>query len=105
VWSDSKGRLWVSEWNTGNLSVYAPAAKNWTVFKLPGEAPQAYAVYVDDKDKVWVSDFGANAIVEFDLVTERFEAFRATGKAPRCVSSTGARAKCGAQSQAPTAWW
>jgi virginiamycin B lyase len=21
VWSDSKGRLWVSEWNAGNLSV------------------------------------------------------------------------------------
>ncbi len=75
VWSDSKGRLWVSEWNTGNLGVYAPAAKNWTVFKLPGEAPQAYAVYVDDKDKVWLSDFGANAIVKFDPVTERFESF------------------------------
>jgi virginiamycin B lyase len=26
VWSDSKGRLWVSEWNAGNLSVYDPAA-------------------------------------------------------------------------------
>ena len=25
VWSDSKGHLWVSEWNVGNLSVYDPA--------------------------------------------------------------------------------
>ncbi len=25
VWSDSKGRLWVSEWNSGNVSVYDPA--------------------------------------------------------------------------------
>ena len=31
VWSDSKGRLWISEWNVGNLSVYDPASKSWTV--------------------------------------------------------------------------
>jgi virginiamycin B lyase len=75
VWSDSKGRLWVSEWNAGNLSVYDPAAKTWQVFKLPGEAPHAYAVFVDDKDKVWVSDFAANAILKFDPETARFESF------------------------------
>ena len=75
VWSDSKGRLWVSEWNAGNLSVYVPAAKAWHVFKLPGEEPHAYAVFVDDKDKVWVSDFGANAILRFDPAIETFESF------------------------------
>jgi virginiamycin B lyase len=75
VWSDLKGRLWVSEWNVGNLSVYDPASKEWQVFKLPGEAPLAYAVFVDDKDKVWVSDFAANAIVKFDPETETFESF------------------------------
>jgi virginiamycin B lyase len=75
VWSDSKGRLWVSEWNAGNLSVYDPATKAWKVFKLPGEAPHAYAVFVDDKDKVWVSDFGANAILKFDPETSTFESF------------------------------
>jgi virginiamycin B lyase len=75
VWSDSKGRLWVSEWNAGNLSVYEPAAKAWKVYKLPGEEPRAYAVFVDDKDKVWVSDFSANAIVRFDPGTESFESF------------------------------
>jgi virginiamycin B lyase len=75
VWSDSKGRLWVSEWNAGNLSVYDPATKAWEVFKLPGEAPHAYAVFVDDKDKVWVSDFGANAILSFDPETSSFESF------------------------------
>lgn len=66
VWADSKERLWVSEWNAGNLSVYDPAAKQWQVFKLPGEAPHAYAVFVNDKDQVWVSDFAANAILRFD---------------------------------------
>lgn len=75
VWADSKGRLWVSEWNAGNLSVYDPAAKEWRVFRLPGEAPHAYAVYVDDKDQVWVSDFAANAILRFDPETSAFESF------------------------------
>jgi virginiamycin B lyase len=75
VWSDSKGRLWVSEWNAGNLSVYDPAAKSWQVFKLPGEAPQTYAVYVDNEDQVWVSDFGANAILKFDPESLVFKSF------------------------------
>jgi virginiamycin B lyase len=43
IWSDSKGRLWVSEWNAGNLSVYDPTAKDWKVYKLPGDEPHAYA--------------------------------------------------------------
>lgn len=75
VWSDSKGRLWVSEWNAGNLSVYDPATKTWQVFKLPGAEPHAYAVFVDDKDKVWVSDFGANAILRFNPESSEFESF------------------------------
>ena len=75
VWSDSKGRLWVSEWNAGNLSVYDPASKSWTVHKLPGDQPHAYAVYVDDTAKVWVSDFTTNAILSFDPKNEVFESF------------------------------
>jgi virginiamycin B lyase len=75
VWSDSKGRLWVSQWNAGNLSVYDPLNSRWTVYRLPGPTPHAYAVYVDSNDKVWVSDFGANAILRFDPLTERFESF------------------------------
>jgi virginiamycin B lyase len=75
VWSDSKGRLWVSEWNAGNLSVYDPNAEAWTVYPLPGDQPQAYAVFVDDRDMVWVSDFTANAILKFDPETETFESF------------------------------
>ena len=75
VWSDSQGRLWVSGWNAGNLSLYDPVAKTWKVTKLPGEEPHAYAVFVDDHDLVWVSDFGANAILKFDPKTETFESF------------------------------
>jgi virginiamycin B lyase len=75
VWSDSKGRLWISEWNSGNVSVYDPAAKTWRSWKLPGEKPRTYAVWVDPDDGVWLTDWAANAVVRFDPTTERFESF------------------------------
>jgi virginiamycin B lyase len=75
VWSDSQGRVWVSEWNAGQVAVYNPADDSWREWKLPGGRPQAYAVYVDDQDVVWLSDFGANALVRFDPATETFLAF------------------------------
>ena len=78
VWSDSSGRLWVSEWNTGTLSVYDPQQKRWRTWRLPGEEPHTYAVCVDEKNKVWVSDFSANAILSFDPQTEKFESFPST---------------------------
>jgi virginiamycin B lyase len=75
VWSDSRNRVWVSEWNAGNVSRYDPATGTWKTWKLPGEHPRAYAVYVGDKDMVWLSDWGANAMVRFNPETEKFEAF------------------------------
>ena len=75
VWSDSLGRVWVSEWNTGHVSVYDPSSGTWRSWKLPGRSPRAYAVYVDDHDDVWLSDFGANAIVRFNARSERFTSF------------------------------
>ena len=75
VWSDSTGRIWVSEWNAGQVAVLEPATGQWREWKLPGSRPQAYAVYVDEKDRVWLSDFGANALVVFDPRTETFRSF------------------------------
>jgi virginiamycin B lyase len=75
VWSDSTGRIWVSEWNSGNVSVYDPKAKTWKTWRLPGGSPRTYAVYVDERDVVWLSDFGANAIVRFEPTTETFRVF------------------------------
>ena len=72
VWPDSRGRVWVSEWNAGRLGMFDPAAGRWQEWRLPGDSPRAYAVYVDDRDHVWVSDFGANTLVRFDPATERF---------------------------------
>ena len=76
VWSDSKGRVWVSEWDAGQVGMYDPAAQAWREWKLPGKAPQAYAVYVDERDDVWLTDFGGNAIHRFDPETEKFETFK-----------------------------
>ena len=75
VWSDSGGRIWVSEWNSGNVSRFDPKAGSWKTWKLPGDRPRAYAVYVDDKDVVWLSDWTANAIVRFDPGREQFDMF------------------------------
>ena len=75
VWSDSKGRLWVSEWNSGQLSRYDPATKEWKAWKPPGSRPRVYAVYVDERDIVWASDWGANTILRFDPATEQFQSF------------------------------
>jgi virginiamycin B lyase len=72
VWSDSQGRIWVSEWNSGNVSVYDPAGDEWQTWRLPGDDPRPYAVYVDENDLVWLSDFGANALVSFDPESETF---------------------------------
>src|ERR1700746_728042 len=75
VWSDSRGALWITGWESGDLFRYDSKAKNWARWHLPGDRPEPYAVYVDETDAVWVSDWGANAIMRFDPKTEKFEAF------------------------------
>ncbi len=75
VWADSQGRIWVSEWNAGQVARYNPSDNSWREWKLPGDHPQAYAVYVDEQDRVWLSDFGANAVAHFDPESEAFTVF------------------------------
>ncbi|HEX3036261.1 MAG TPA: lyase [Thermodesulfobacteriota bacterium] len=75
VWSDSKGKIWVSEWNSGKVGKYDPSTNKWQEWKLPGNDPRAYAVYVDENDNVWLSDFGSNSLVRFDPEKESFTTF------------------------------
>jgi virginiamycin B lyase len=75
VWSDSSGRIWVSEWNAGQLALYDPASGGWREWKLPGTKSRPYAVYVDEQDIVWLSDFGNNSLVRFEPATETFTVF------------------------------
>lgn len=71
VWSDPRGRIWVSEWNAGKVGMYDPDADAWKEWDLPGDA-QTYAIFVDDDGIVWMSDFATNSLVSFDPATERF---------------------------------
>jgi virginiamycin B lyase len=75
VWSDSGGRIWVSEWNAGQLSRYDPSRDSWDTWALPGDDPETYAVFVDDNDIVWASDFGSNSVVRFDPAIEVFDTY------------------------------
>ena len=78
VWSDSKGALWVAEWNSGNLSRYEPKTGGWKTWRAPGEQPRVYAVYVDETDKVWIAEWSAQAMLRFAPATEKFESFRSS---------------------------
>jgi virginiamycin B lyase len=73
VWSDSKGKIWVSEYNSGQISVYDPETKKWQEWKVPGDRSAIYAVYVDDQDMIWMSNFGTNELVRFDPTREAFD--------------------------------
>jgi virginiamycin B lyase len=75
VWADSQDRIWVSQWNAGQVGMYDPDTGQWREWRLPGDAPRVYAVYVDECDDVWLSDFRANALVRFDPETEEFTTF------------------------------
>ena len=74
VWSDSRGRIWVSYWTTGQVGMYDPGTRTWREWKLPGNA-HTYSVWVDDRDVVWLTDWSVNAIVRFDPVTEKFDRY------------------------------
>ena len=96
VWSDSKGNVWVAEWNSGNLSRYAPAADGksagkWSTWRAPGDDPHVYAVYVDESDKVWVSEWSAQAMLRFDPVTQKFETFRSSSRSANVRQIHGRR--------------
>jgi virginiamycin B lyase len=82
VWSDSKGNLWVAEWNSGNLSRFEPKTGKWSAWAAPGDQPHVYAVYVDDTDKVWVAEWSAQAMLRFDPATEKWETFRSSSGRP-----------------------
>ena len=79
VWASSNGDLWISEWNSGQLSRYRPSDGSWQSWPLAGEEPRAYAVYVDERDMVWVSDFGANVTLIFNPETEEWQTIPGSG--------------------------
>ena len=53
--------------------MHDPAANTWKTWKLPGDKPRCYAVYVDERDQVWLSEWTGNAMLRFDSASERFQ--------------------------------
>jgi virginiamycin B lyase len=84
VWSDSQGKIWVSEWNAGKLGMYNPENGKWKGWKIPGNNPMPYVVYIDEKDMVWLTDFGSNAFVRFDPKNETFTVIKNTKSRSKC---------------------
>jgi virginiamycin B lyase len=80
VWSDSKGNVWVAEWNAGNLSRYEPATQKWSTWRALGSDPHVYAVYVDPDDKVWVSEWSEQAMLRFDPATQKWDRFGSSSR-------------------------
>ena len=80
VWSDSRGDLWVSGWNSGKLYRYQPDTGEWDQWPLPAEGAKTYAVYVDERDWVWLSDFTSNNTLVFDPASESFAAIPGSGE-------------------------
>jgi virginiamycin B lyase len=80
VWADSRGVLWISGWNSGDLIRYDPDSGQWREIPLPGANPKPYAVYVDERDRIWLSDFAASAIVLYEPDRDAFTSFKLSGR-------------------------
>jgi len=96
VWADSLGRLWISQYNAGQLARYDPETGAWSEWRLPGEQPRPYAIYVDSRNQIWLSDHalgggpgagGSDTLVHFDPQTETFTTVMST--APLRVAQLG----------------
>ena len=99
------GRIWVSYWNTGQVGMYDPATRAWREWKLPGDQPHAYSVWVDDQDKVWLTEWSTNAIVRFDPVTREVRKLPVESRrTPPCGRCSAVRAKRGARNRESIGW-
>ena len=67
IWPDSRGRLWVSEFNAGQARALRPARRaGGASGSCPASDPHPYAVFVDARDTVWLTDFGEDRLLRFD---------------------------------------
>ena len=75
VWSDSKGAIWVSEWNAGQVSRYDPKTNAWQRLATAWrEAPRLLGLRRPRRQGV-AHRLPANAVVRFDRGREKFESF------------------------------
>ena len=100
------GRLWVSEWNAGQVGRLRPGRPaRGASGRSPATAPQAYAVYVDDARHRLADRLRRQR--DRPLRPRRPSSSlssRCRAPTPRCASCSAARARCGAPSRPPTSW-
>ena len=105
LWANSKGGVWVSEWSAGPIARFDPSTGRWQSWRIPGDSPRPYAIYVDEHDIVWLSDFGANTHPE--LRTDRrsiHDPRKSQAPRQRLADRRPSGRGLGAQSRAPTIW-
>jgi virginiamycin B lyase len=79
VWSDSKGRVWVSEWVAGQVALYDPVTGAWREWHAPPPDARIYAVWVDEDDAVWLSEWSTSTLLRFDPAAQKFESATPAG--------------------------
>jgi virginiamycin B lyase len=58
-----------------NLAAYDPSTNSWKEWRVPGDTPVPYGVFVDEKDKVWLTDWDVENDtnpIQFDSTNEKF---------------------------------
>ena len=86
VWSDSKGRIWVSEWHSGHVSRYDPKRREWKTWKLPGERPQT-SPFRPSICRTLAGELGRRIVVKRAVRGSK----RTIAFAPKSVSQTKSR--------------
>jgi virginiamycin B lyase len=103
IWSDSKGRLWVSYWNTGQVGMYDPASQSWREWKLPGTR-----MPIQSGSTTAIKCGSPNGAPMRSCASIRSPknstAFHRTATTPTSARCWAARARRGARSRAPTGW-
>jgi virginiamycin B lyase len=78
VAGDSRGNIWVTEYEFGAIGMVDPRTQRWKSFRAPangGAARGVAAIAVDARDMVWFAHHGGNYIGRFDPRTESFAVY------------------------------
>ncbi|CAH2395224.1 Vgb family protein [Mesorhizobium ventifaucium] len=105
VWSDSKGRIWVSEWNSGQVRLACSIRQQ--MIGAAGSCPEtSHRPMPSMSMNATRSGSPISARTPSSASTRKrrpSRASRPTATTPTCASSTGAPARYGARSPVPTA--
>jgi hypothetical protein len=101
VWSDSRGRIWVSEWLSGNLSLHDPAAAAGASGACPA-TPAAVRGLRRRPRQGLGQRFRRQRVFRFDPASERFERFALPRDNANVRQIHGRPARCGCRRAAPS---